>query len=788
MDASDVVTTVVEIGTTAESDTKPPAQTQHPGLEIERVHSVEQVLDRVRNSDPDVLLAGGPLSEMDSPDLVRAVRLLDERLPIVVAEADQERARAARAAGADEVIASPGESGEIIASLEEVVTGDSGDPEELESERRYRELVQSSPAPINIFDKEGTILYSNQATADLLGVDSPSELSGRSIFDFIDTEYTDIAEGELAQVIAAEEAVGPTQMRIVSEDGDERYIQVSTAPGEFRGEPVGQAVVIDVTPLRETEHDLRAERQFVQDALDALDDIFFVTDFDGELRRWNAALSEVSGYSTSELDEKPLPELVSGEDESRISEAAVTALEEGTAMTEATLVSRSGRGIPLEVSFQQITDTEGNLIGVAGIGRDISDRRQRTQELKNQREQLSVLTQTNRLVRDINAELIRAKNRREIERVVCEQLAEAGPYELAWIGNFDREGERFVPRTVAGEEKGFLDTLVSGSDEYTTREPMERALRTGEVQSSSVSDPVFDRWQDAAEAYGFSTVTAIPISYQSATYGILTLYSGTSSGREALKKDVLRELGESIGAAINSTQRKQALHPSPGTELRIRITDSTEFFVRFATELNSKVTLARSTPQPDGTYSLQVSVADPERLPRVCNQFISIDTWTRFDDGDEDISVELQVTDVGLVEWLADHGSTLIGLTAYPEYCEITAATPPETDSRTFVDQLKLSFNGVDLLAKEAAVNRLGPSSWDAITNALTNRQYEALTTAYNEGYYETPRRKSGAEIADMMGISAPTFGNHLRNAHRCILEEILGSQSDTSDESVDDR
>ncbi|CQR52573.1 Sporulation kinase A [Haloferax massiliensis] len=725
---------------------------------------------------------------MDSPDFVRVVRLLDENLTVVIAESDEERARAARVAGADEVISSPEKSGEIIASLEEVASGDEGYAEELESQRRYRELVQSSPAPINVFDKGGTIRYSNQATADLLEVDSPSELIGRSIFDFIDTEHTDIAEEEVARVISAEEAAGPTQMRIVSEEGNERHIQVSTAPGELRGEAVGQAVVVDVTALRETEHDLRAERQFVQDALDALDDIFFVTDRGGRLRRWNAALSDVSGYSSSELDEKAIVELMSAADESHISEAVVTALEEGTVITEATLVSRSGKAIPLEISLQQITDTEGDLIGMVGIGRDISDRRRRTQQLKAQREQLSVLAQTNRLVREINAKLIRASNRREIERVVCEQLAEAGPYELAWIGDFNQASERFVPRTVAGEGEDFLDTLASGIDTDTTREPAERALRTGEVQFFSVSDPEFDRWQEAAEARSFRTVTAIPITYRSATYGVLTLYAGTNDGQEVLKKDVLRELGESIGAAINATHRKQALHPSPGTELRIRITDSTEFFVRFATELDSKVTLDKSTPQPDGTYSLQVSVADSERLSRVCNQFISIETRSRHEDGGDDISVELQVTDVGLVEWLADHGSTLVGLTAYPEYCEITATTPPGTDSRAFVNQLKSSFGGVDLLAKKTAASRLGPSSWDMITKTLTNRQYEALTTAYDEGYYETPRRKSGTDIADMMGISAPTFGNHLRNAHRRILEEVLARPPDPSDESTSDR
>ncbi|RRJ30357.1 helix-turn-helix domain-containing protein [Halocatena pleomorpha] len=56
----------------------------------------------------------------------------------------------------------------------------------------------------------------------------------------------------------------------------------------------------------------------------------------------------------------------------------------------------------------------------------------------------------------------------------------------------------------------------------------------------------------------------------------------------------------------------------------------------------------------------------------------------------------------------------------------------------------------------------------------LTDRQYNALLTAFETGYYELPRQGSIAEIADKMDCSTATASEHIRKAERKIIERFV--------------
>lgn len=60
------------------------------------------------------------------------------------------------------------------------------------------------------------------------------------------------------------------------------------------------------------------------------------------------------------------------------------------------------------------------------------------------------------------------------------------------------------------------------------------------------------------------------------------------------------------------------------------------------------------------------------------------------------------------------------------------------------------------------------------VQDRLTGRQRTALQLAYFGGYYEQPRRSTGGELADRMGISKQAFHEHLRKAYATIFSELL--------------
>ncbi|GAB7019027.1 helix-turn-helix domain-containing protein [Halostagnicola bangensis] len=64
------------------------------------------------------------------------------------------------------------------------------------------------------------------------------------------------------------------------------------------------------------------------------------------------------------------------------------------------------------------------------------------------------------------------------------------------------------------------------------------------------------------------------------------------------------------------------------------------------------------------------------------------------------------------------------------------------------------------------------------ITDRLTARQYRALRTAENVGYYEVPREGSLAEIATELNCSESTASDLLRRAEREIVHALVPSQN----------
>ncbi|WP_440991652.1 PAS domain S-box protein [Haloarchaeobius baliensis] len=260
------------------------------------------------------------------------------------------------------------------------------------SELRYRNLIETSPAPINLFDEEGTIVWGNDATLDLLGLDEREELVGRSIFEFIETDDHALAQGEMRDVVEEGERKGPTSMQLRTDDGERRQIRVSTAPGRFDGEPIGQAVVLDTTLLHETEAELRSERDFVRNALDELRDLFYVVDDGGKLQRWNARVPEVTGTEADELTGTEISSFFGPDDQQRILDALESTLQDGTTFVEADLLTGDGDHRRYEFKSSPLQDP-GESDRIVGIGRDVTERRRMERELRENEQRYRTLVE-----------------------------------------------------------------------------------------------------------------------------------------------------------------------------------------------------------------------------------------------------------------------------------------------------------------------------------------------------------------------------------------------------------
>lgn len=62
----------------------------------------------------------------------------------------------------------------------------------------------------------------------------------------------------------------------------------------------------------------------------------------------------------------------------------------------------------------------------------------------------------------------------------------------------------------------------------------------------------------------------------------------------------------------------------------------------------------------------------------------------------------------------------------------------------------------------------------EEVRKELTQKQFQSVTQAYEQGYYDIPRNISVDSLAGEMNINRRTFEDHLRKAERKIMKKLI--------------
>ena len=109
----------------------------------------------------------------------------------------------------------------------------------------------------------------------------------------------------------------------------------------------------------------------------AMPDAFILYNLEGRPLRWNKAYNEFTGYSDDEIRTMNAMEFHPEEDVGHVAEAFGKVLKTGAPMyIEARIKNKDGRNIPCSLSGSLLKDADGKPVGLVGLGRDISERKQ----------------------------------------------------------------------------------------------------------------------------------------------------------------------------------------------------------------------------------------------------------------------------------------------------------------------------------------------------------------------------------------------------------------------------
>ena len=119
-----------------------------------------------------------------------------------------------------------------------------------------------------------------------------------------------------------------------------------------------------------------------ENIMESIPDILYTLDLDGNLTGWNRRLELISGFPPEELKGKPALALFLGEDEAVVVEGFRDAFEKGYAEREVRLLQKDGSAAPYQFTAVPLKDGQGKVIGLTGVGRDLSERKRLEEDLR----------------------------------------------------------------------------------------------------------------------------------------------------------------------------------------------------------------------------------------------------------------------------------------------------------------------------------------------------------------------------------------------------------------------
>jgi len=255
-----------------------------------------------------------------------------------------------------------------------------------ESEEKFRNLADSSPAVIGIYQDDYWV-YVNPAAEKMSGF-SLEELYRKKFWEIVSPEYRALVFKNGQERMSGHGNASSYEFKILNKNGVERWAFLSGSSITYNGRPAGIISIIDITEKKKAEKDVLEERKLLRTLIDNLPDTIYVKDQYCRKIIANPADLDVIGCATeAEVIGKTDLELFPDEiglrghlDDLRVIQRGEAVLNRQEAFSSA-----EGKKRWLLTSKIPIFDNDGNSSGLVGIGRDIT-------EIKNAEEQILKLS------------------------------------------------------------------------------------------------------------------------------------------------------------------------------------------------------------------------------------------------------------------------------------------------------------------------------------------------------------------------------------------------------------
>ncbi|MBY0524236.1 MAG: PAS domain S-box protein [Gemmataceae bacterium] len=248
-----------------------------------------------------------------------------------------------------------------------------------ESEARLAGVIESVKDAVIVVEADHRVSLFNPAAERMFECSAAAAI-GRPITDFIPDEHGTLP----VQVAASVEVSGANQLAAGNEgvraSGERFPVEVSASRGDAGGRRFYTLVARDVTTRKQAEEDLRRTTALLQAVIDGTTDAVFVKDRAGRYLLANEAAGRFVGREAEAILGQDDTALFDPAGARRIKEKHLAVMETGRPDTHEDTLTAAGVTRTFLTTLAPYRDEQGDIIGVMGIARDVTERRRLTAE------------------------------------------------------------------------------------------------------------------------------------------------------------------------------------------------------------------------------------------------------------------------------------------------------------------------------------------------------------------------------------------------------------------------
>ena len=426
-----------------------------------------------------------------------------------------------------------------------------------ESDRRYRLLAENVTDVIWTMDMDLQFTYISPSVTDMLGY-SVEEAMAQTLEDVLTPASLEVARKTLAEALVAVEPEDLLELELNRKDGSTVWTEAKMAllrdpdgrPVEILGvarniterkrakealrkvhDELGIRVQERTAELTKANEELRieiAERVRAEEALresekryrllaENVTDLIWTTDMNLQFTYITPSVARMLGYSVEEALAKTLEEVLTPASfevavNAFAEEMAVEDLEQKELSRSRTLeletYCKDSSTLWTEIKATGLRDPDGRPVGILGVTRDITERKQAEEALRRRAEEMVALVEMNRAItEDIDL-------KETLDRILS-NAQKIIPVSDCSVTLVDESSEDLVVEASTNGEIGLRISPAAPS-------AVGWVVKTKQIlaEEDVSSNPIFS--QQLVQRYGFKSGLAVPIIYKDKVIGTLS--------------------------------------------------------------------------------------------------------------------------------------------------------------------------------------------------------------------------------------------------------------------------